>query len=237
MHKKLAITGFVFVLLLSAMVVNLTEANPLPTPMITVHSPKNNVVYPSSTVQLSFTPIQSEDRNFTLFTYVIDGQSPVATNGTATLTDLPSGSHTLTIYCTYNHQIGNRTYEYKDQVAYIVYFSTEYSMAWITFTISVVASLAVIPSLLFFRRRQIVARLKGEKSGVFWLGTMLLVVATLVFALSAWQVTQDYLFPYWPKGIMIHFPNELIIVGALVFVAVGLVMMRFGTSPSLDMKR
>lgn len=229
MNKKLAITGFVFVLLLSAIVVNLAEANPLPTPMVVVHSPKNNEVYPSNTVQLNFTPIQSDYRNSTLFTYVLDGQSSVATNGTATLTDLPSGSHTLTIYCTYIHQIGNRTYEYKDQVANVVYFSTEYSTARITFTVIAVAAITILPASLFFKRRQIAARLKGEKGGSFWLGAMLLVSATLAFALTAWQMTEDYLFPYWPKGIAIHLPNGFILFGALIFVAIGLVLMRFGT--------
>jgi hypothetical protein len=230
LNKKLAITCLIFVLFLSAMVFDVAKANPLPSPMVVVHSPKNNEIYPSSTVQLSFTPIQVYDRNFTSFTYILDDQSPVATNGTATLTDLSSGSHTLKIYCAFSIQFGNITHDYKDQVAYVVYFSSEYSTAWVAFTIISVAILTVIPSLLFFRRRQIVARLKIKKTGVFWLGALLFVLGSLALIPYAWNVTVDSLFPYWPKGLEVSLSFYFsFIVASIFLVGLGLVMMWIGT--------
>ncbi len=200
MKNKLVLTGFIVAVFLLVMIVGVVQANPLPSPMVIVHSPKNNEIYPSSIVQLNFTPIYVDDKNFTSFTYVLDGQSPVATNGTATLTDLSSGSHTLKIYCTFCIQCGNITHDYKDQVTYIVYFSSEYSTAWVAFTIISVAILTVIPSLLFFKRRQITTRLKGKKTGVFWLGTLLFILGSLAFVPFAWKVTTDSLFPFLAKG-------------------------------------
>jgi hypothetical protein len=177
---------------------------------VNVHSPKNDEIYPSNTVQLSFTPIRVDDMNFTSFTYVLDGQSPVAINGTATLTNLPPGQHILTIYCSYNihyfsrtYEFLNRTYEYKDQIANVVYFTTQYSIPWITFTIITVSAATIIPSMLFFKRRQIKARLMLKKTGVFWLGTFLLVSGSLALVPFAWKITMDSLFPYWPRGVAV----------------------------------
>ncbi len=199
------------------MVVGVAQANPLPPTWVNVHSPKNDEIYPSNTVQLSFTPIRVDDMNFTSFTYVLDGQSPVAINGTATLTNLPPGQHILTIYCSYNihyfsrtYEFLNRTYEYKDQIANVVYFTTQYSIPWITFTIITVSAATIIPSMLFFKRRQIKARLMRKKTCVFWLGTFLLVSGTLaLFRLlgrlqwipsfhigqEAWRFLCPFIFP------------------------------------------
>jgi hypothetical protein len=235
MKNKLVLTGFIVAVFLLVMVVGVAQANPLPSPMVIVHSPKNNEIYPSRTVQLNFTPIYVDDKNFTSFTYVLDGQSPVATNGTATLSNLSPGQHTLTIYCSYNYfsrtfEFLNRTYEYKDEVANVVYFTTEYSVPWITFTIIAVATVTIIPSLLFLKRRQITTRLKGKKTGVFWLGTFLFILGSLAFIPFAWKVIADSLFPYWPKGLDVSPSFYFSFIGALIFtVGVGLFMMWIGT--------
>ncbi len=244
MKNKLVITGFIFAVLLSVMVVGVAQANPLPPTWVTVCSPKNDQIYSSSTVQLSFIPIHSDDINFTSFTYVLDEQSLIATNGNATLTNLPSGLHTLKIYCSYNiyyfnrtYEFLNRTYEYKDQIANVVYFNTQYSIPWITFTIITVSAATILPSVLFFKRRQIKARLMRKKTWVFWLGTFLLVSGTLALVPFAWKATMDSLFPYWPRGVAVSLSFYFPFIGALIFiVGVGLVMMWIGTrnGKSLD---
>ena len=217
----------------------MVQANPLPPTLVDVHSPKNDEIYPSSTVQLVFTPINVDDKNFTSFSYVLDDQSPVATNGTATLTNLPPGQHTLTIYCSYNISLFNSTYEflnrtctYKDQVANVVYFTTEDSVPWITFTIIAVAIVTMVPSLLLFKRRQITSRLRGKKSGVFWLGAILMILGNLAFIPFSWQAATDYLFPYWPRGLNVLPPFWLVTIVYSVFMVVGVCMIWRGTQKS-----
>jgi hypothetical protein len=232
MNKELAIAGFVFVLLLTATVVDVAKANPLPMPMVSIDSPKNNEVYPSSTVELHFTPRPSSYQNFMSLTYVLDGQPPKATNGTTTLTDLPSGSHILTVYVTYTYQIGNTTYETKDAIGAIVYFSTQYSTAWVTITIITLSAATLIPSLLFFKRRQIATRLRCKKRDTFWVGTAFLAFGVLVFVSFTWQTVKDYLFPYWPRSMLIFPPSWLVLIVALTFMGMGLSMMTSGTKKS-----
>jgi len=150
---------------------------------------------------------------------------------------LPPGQHILTIYCSYNihyfsrtYEFLNRTYEYKDQIANVVYFTTQYSIPWITFTIITVSAATIIPSMLFFKRRQIKARLMLKKTGVFWLGTFLLVSGSLALVPFAWKITMDSLFPYWPRGVAVSLSFYFPFIGALIFiVGAGLVMMLIGT--------
>ncbi len=194
-----------------------------------------------STLQARFNlillPINVDDKNFTSFSYVLDGQSPVATNGTATLANLPPGQHSLTIYYSYDihcfsrtYEFLNRTYEYKDQIANVVYFTTQYSIPWITFTVITISAATIIPSMLFFKRRQIKARLMRKKTGVFWLGTFFFVSGSVVLVPFAWKATTDSLFPYWPRGVEISLSFYFPFVGALIFVVgAGLVMMWIGT--------
>jgi hypothetical protein len=100
-----------------------------------------------------------------------------------------------------------------------------------------IAVVTIIPLLLFFRRTQIVVRLKGKKKGKFWLGTMVLIVGILFFAPLAWQATKDFLFPPQPVSIYL-FPSYIIMVVVLIFIALGLVMMRSGTNAeNLSSKR
>ena len=161
----------------------------------------------------------------------------IASSNQRNCNHLPPGQHTLKIYCSYNiqyfsrtYQFLNRTYEYKDQIANVVYFTTQYSIPWITFTIITVSAATIIPSMLFFKRRQITARLKRKKTGVFWLGTLLFVLGSLALVPFAWKVTTDSLFPYWPRGVEVSPSFYFPFIGALIFtVGAGLVLMWIGT--------
>jgi hypothetical protein len=237
MNKKIAVTAFFLIVLLSTAIMGIVEANPLPPTWVTIHSPKNNEICPSSTVQLNFTPIKGSDKNFTSFTYVLDNQKPVATIGTSTLINLQPGPHTITIYCSYEIQYSNstysflnRTYEYKDEVANVVYFTAQYSTEWITFTAVVLCAVTIIPSTLFSRRRQILTRLRVKKTGFFWFGTFLFILSSLALVPFVWKVIMDSLFPHWPRGMEVSLSFYFPFIGAAVFsVGAGLFMMWFGT--------
>jgi len=121
MKKKLVIAATIILALLSSlMIVEIAVANPLTPPLIEINSPQNNQIYPLNTVQLNFSVLPDAWFNFTSFTYVFDGQPPVATNGTTILTDLPSGSHTLTIYGRGASSGGGTYYEHQDMLVAIV---------------------------------------------------------------------------------------------------------------------
>jgi len=86
---------------------------------------------------------------------------------------------------------------------------------------------------VFIKRRQIAIRLKGKKAGVFWLGSILLVLSTSVFLLFSWFTAKDYLFPYWPKGLTVYlFPYWLTAIVCVAFMTVGFGLMWGGTQRS-----
>jgi hypothetical protein len=227
MQKPYAIISLVMLLVLLSTVACYAAANPLPAPIVTVESPKNNYVYPTNTVDLHFTLLRHISADSVSFTYALDNQSPVETNGTVTLKNLPAGSHTITIYGKATSQ-GNTYFGQENMVVAIVYFSTEYSIAWIMVAAVTLVTAAIIPSSLYLRRRQIASRLKGKKTGVFWLGSILLALGAIVFVLSSWKAANDYLFPYWPKGITIY-SYPLTAIFCIAFMAVGFGMMWKGT--------
>jgi hypothetical protein len=222
--KQLAlISSLIFMLLLSLNSgAQIVSANPISVPSINVNSPENNKIYSSNQITLNFTV--NGVRNYTSFSYSLDGQEPIDTNKSGVLTNLPSGSHTLKIY-------GNAyddTYWNGHELLSIVYFSTIYSTAWVTFTLILTASLATLSLLIFFGRKRIAARLKREKGPIFWLGLLCFLFFTcLVFIPSFGHLANDYLFPKFPVefevsptfGIMISIP----------FMAIGLLLMYFGT--------
>jgi hypothetical protein len=154
----------------------------------------------------------------------------VTTDGHTTLTNLAWGSHELTIYTNRTLAAMGFVQEEKNMVASVVYFSVIYSPALVT-VIAITLPAAIIVSLsLFFKRRPIVARLKGEKSGVFWLGTLLFVPAFLILIVFSSIVANDYLFPYWPKGLIFYlFPYWLTAIVCIIFTFIGFGLMWRGT--------
>jgi hypothetical protein len=146
----------------------------------------------------------------------------VTTDGHTTLTNLSWGSHELTIYANRTLAAMGFVQEDKNMVASVVYFSVVYSPALVT-VVAITLPAAIIVSLsLFFRRRQIVARLKGKKSSVFWFGTLLFVPGFLIFIVFSSMVANDYLFPYWPKGLIFYlFPYWLTAIVCIIFMGIG----------------
>ena len=224
MDKQLALIATVILMLFLSLNsgVQMVSANPISLPPINVNSPENNKIYSSNQVTLNFTVIGY--RNYTSFSYSLDGQEPIDTNKSGVLTNLPPGSHTLIIY-------GNATddtYWNGHELLNIVYFSTIYSTAWLTFTLILTVSLATLSLLIFFRRKQIATRLKQEKKFSFWLGLPCFLFFTcLVFIPSFWHWANDYLFPRFP--VEIESSPIFGIIISIPFMVIGLLLMYFGT--------
>ena len=220
---KVCATVFLALLLSLTLAVQMVSANPLFSPPIKVNSPENDKIYPSNQVPLNFS-VMNAYPNYTSFSYSLDGKEPQNTNQSCVLTNLPSGSHTLIIY-------GNSTedtYWGGHELLDIVYFSTTYSTAGLTFGLILATSLATLSLLIFFGRKRIATRLKREKKFSFWLGLVgFLFFTCFVFIPSFWHWANEYLFP--------HFPNELEVspifgfIFSLPFMALGLVLMWVGT--------
>ena len=225
MDKKSALIATVTLVLLLSLTfgAQMVSANPISIPPINVNSPENNKIYASNQVELNFT-VRDAHRNYTSFSYSLDGQKLIDTNQSCFLTNLPSGSHTLIIY-------GNATddtYWNGHELLSIVYFSTIYSTALLTFTPILTASLAILSLLLFFGRKRIVTRLKRPKKFSLWLGLLSFLFFTVfVFIPSFWNWADDYLFPRFPVEIRVS--PIFGIFGSTPFMILGLLLMWFGT--------
>jgi hypothetical protein len=228
--KKRACQAIVILLLVFSLAAEAVTANPLPPWIISVDSPSNNKIYPSNNVELDFDPSQrSHSVNFTSFAYSVDGQAAEPTNGSTLLTGLPSGSHVLTIYGTFQLVGENKTYTH--DIA-IIYFSTVYSTQWVVFTL-ILLTFSVITGLpLIVKRKPIAARLRGKKTDKFWLGVVSLSFFTLLLALWVWASVSDYLYPHHSYGLVAYLPVEItFIIGFIVFafIVLGLYLMYLGT--------
>ena len=178
-------------------------ANPLMPRMIEITSPQNNQVCPSNSVWLNFTALTNFSQNFTSFSYSIDGQESITTDGSTLMTGLGSGSHTLKIYGNSTHD----DYTYNDQLLEVVYFSITYSTVWITFIIVACAFIAVTFLVLLVNRRSLVKRLKSKKTVAFWVGLVCFLGSGAVFVVpSTWQILGDYLFPHYKYGAITIYP-------------------------------
>ncbi len=157
-------------LLVAAPALGSAYANPINPPLINVDSPQNNKIYPSGEVQLNFIVVPNELITFTSATYSLDGQPEHATNGSTTLTSLPAGSHKLTVYGKGTYTIGGQMYEY-NSVEAVIYFSVQYSTAWVTFAAVFAVAVSTVSITLWLTRRHTVSAFRGKKlagSGSGW---------------------------------------------------------------------
>ncbi len=199
------------------------SANPIFVPPIKVNSPESNRIYPTNQVTLNFT-VTYAYHNYTGFSYSLDGKEPRETNQSSVLANLPSGSHKLIIYGNSSSEKYGSDHELLD----IVYFSTSYSPALLTFGLMLTVCIATLTPLLFFGRKRIANRLKAEKRSSFWLGLLCFLFFTfLVFLPSLWHWTNDYLFPRFPSGIEISPLFNITL--SVPFMCLGLFLMWFGT--------
>jgi hypothetical protein len=233
MGKDQAIAAITVITLLLSLtfvptVMKVARADPIPDWFIQVNSPQNDKIYPSNTVEVNFTIIPNPFLNYTSFSYSLDDRDNKSTNGNTVLASLSAGSHKLTIYGTYNAISENQTFT---SIVAVLYFSTVFSTTWIVFTVTLAAVVLVIGLLFFARRKQIVARLKGKKTRMFWLGlTSFLLFAALFFVPSVWQMTEDYLFPHYSFELTAYFlPQSIPAIIGLVFMSLGLLLMILGT--------
>jgi hypothetical protein len=66
---------------------------------------------------------------------------------------------------------------------------------------------------------------EGEKQGLFWLGLIILAFASIILFATLWQ----FVYIDWYMDISWMFRNSFpIIVGAVVFIFIGLYMMKSG---------
>lgn len=232
--KRQTVLVVILTLLLSlafaSTVFKVVAADPIPEWFVQVNSPQNDKIYPSNTVEVNFVVTPNSELAYSSFTYSIDGQAAKPTNGNTVLTDLPSGSHTLTIYGTGNW---STTQVFSDTPVAVIYFSTVYSTAWVELSAISVAAIAAIGLFLFWKHKQIAARFKGEKTGSFWGGLTLFLLFTALFIPSAWGITYNALFPRYSFG-MITSPQlvDAFLVIILVFMAVGVLLMVHGSKPN-----
>ncbi len=231
MKSKGTIAILAIVLVMSS-VVGEAVANPITPPMVVVATPQNNHVYPQNSVWLNFTvlPIAIKDFNFSSFSYSLDGQAAQTTDGATLLTNLPSGSHTLAIY-------GKAGYGYwkdKDMLLDVLYFSTNYSTAWVGFIVVLLATSVPMSVGLFVNRRAVAGRLRQKKTGSFWVGlACFLFFAVFVFGPSIWQLTNKYLFPLYGHGALAISTVPGAIFG-LILMVVGFLLMVMGTRQRPD---
>jgi magnesium-transporting ATPase (P-type) len=149
-----------------------------------------------------------------------------ATNGDNLLTGLSAGSHKLTIYGkSSSGYFANQNVELE-----IVYFSINYSSAWVTFALSISVLVAVLSLGLFVNRRRFMAGLRGKKNGFFWIGLVVTILTSLIFVPFAWKMLIFYLFPYDTRGsIDLAFFPVLFVLCGLIIVGLGLLLMVVGT--------
>jgi hypothetical protein len=145
-------------------------------------------------------------------------------NQTFHLQNLSAGSHKLTIY-------GNVSAGYfanQTELLSIVYFNVYYSSNCVTFILSLFIFVALASLVLFVSRQRLITRLKGEKNGYFWLGSVLAILASLLVVPLGWGMLNDYLFPYY-NYLRIQVSPGPFVIGGLVALCVGIIFMGFGT--------
>ncbi|MGD6853007.1 MAG: hypothetical protein ACQCN6_13190 [Candidatus Bathyarchaeia archaeon] len=76
------------------------------------------------------------------------------------------------------------------------------------------------------------ARLRAKKNAFFWLGLLMIVLASLFVIPVGYRILSDYLFPYDNRGAIAVNPvtfvfDSLIIIGVgIIFLAVGTINIR-----------
>src|SRR3972149_1596914 len=162
MKKALALT-LLLALLLSALAgllfVGLAKANFDAPEGIWVSSPQNKVYF-STEVELTFATYWS-GTNVRSFNYSLDGQANVAITGNTTLTGLSWGSHNLLV-----HGYGNLR---SQPVQFDVFLPTRVIHAFAMLIVVVGIGL-----LVYFKKHQLAMAFKGEKTGLFWGGLLVL---------------------------------------------------------------
>lgn len=222
---------------LAAQAISFVSANPINPPLIQVNSPQNNKIYATNEVQINFSVVPNNWVNFTSATYSLDGQPAKPVNESTTLTGLASGSHTLTVYGNGTYSYGGQVHEY-NSVEALIYFSVQFSTSWVTFAATATAAISIVSLITLWKRRPIVAALKGKKAARFWVGLASFLFFTCVFFVpGVWLMASDYLYPHYSRGItsVVFYPwGTMIFVS--IFMGIGLYLMWSGTKRSSPQK-
>jgi|GEM_PF-5355137 hypothetical protein len=191
---------------------------------IEVTSPENNYVYPSGDVWLKFAPTNGLDVNFSSYSINLDGQQQQIASNETLLRNLPAGSHKLTIY----GNVSTGYFTNQTEMLAIVYFNVTYSSNWVTFTLALSVTVALLSAILFVNRRLITARLKGKKNAFFWLGLITVILASFIVVPLGYTMLNSYLFPYYDY-LVIRLRPDPFVYGGLAAIGVGILLMVFGT--------
>jgi hypothetical protein len=221
--QKMATILLVSLLIVAASNLAVCEANMPRSGWIEVTSPENNYVYPSGDVWLKFAPLNSLDSNFSSFSINLDGQELKIPNEETLLHNVSAGSHKLIIY-------GNVSSGYFanqiEQLA-IVYFNVSYSSNWVIFLLSLSVFVTMLSLVLFVNRRLLVARLRGRKNAFFWLGLLIVILASLFVVPLGYKMLNNYLFPYYDY-LLIEYADPFV-YASLVAMGIGFLFMALGT--------
>jgi hypothetical protein len=203
-------------------------ANPVAMPVVNVQSPINNQNYPTNDVELKAMAYAiSSSINFSLTYYILDDQQAVSTNGTTILSGLSAGSHTLKLYGIRSvFDVYTNSTKSIEELGSVVYFSVVYPTQWVILTVILVLVLAITSLVLFKKRGQIKAALERPKRDVFYFGAVLLFFSSIFIILFGWQISDFYLFPYWPLGMV--FVPILPFIISVFFLLLGLTLTWFG---------
>ncbi len=158
----------------------------------------------------------------TSITYSLDGNVEIMTNGSTLLSGLSAGSHSLALYAKFSAD--------RDDYGFMItkiYFSVNYSSAWVTFAAVFSVVLAVSLLALFVTRRRLVAALKRQKTAPFWVGLGFLILGALFLGLIAWGKVYNFLFPVYRSSLVVDliYPS---LIFSLLLTGVGLALMRRG---------
>ncbi len=221
MKRKLLTLALILALIIAAsatFLASLAEANPVPPELIAVGSPQDNKTYSSTELELNFTQLPDTGWNFTSFHYSLDGKTKVATNGSAVLTGLSYGSHTLTIYGTGTYTNDNRTSGPYEQILEERYFSIVFSTGWTVLSIVLVA--ATCAGLLL--RKKLVNAFSGKKTITSWFGAVWLLFSAALTSFTTWAIINKYLYPHYPPDL------DFSLAGNLVYIALGICSILIG---------
>lgn len=199
------VSALLIIVLTGTFTFNSVQANPIPIKYIIIDSPSDNNVYFSTTIPLNFTVLPDPEMNFSSLEYSLDGNLRVTYNGSAALTGLSYGSHTLTVYGIFTHITHNQTYGPYEEVSQ-AYFGVGFTTEWI-----VVSSvlLAFVCSGLLLRKRLINA-FRGKKTGLFWFGVIWVLFFAAVTSLPLYEILTHYLYPHYSPFLLFSYSSNLI---------------------------
>ena len=174
----------------SAFIIKFSPEANLQSPAVSIYSPKNGI-YETSDIPLTF---KVNDQT-SFFSYIIDGQQPVAITGNTTLNGLTVGAHILTVYVRDSAGL----VETSQTIPFTISARFPSEIVFVAIAITVVSSIIFLlymkrRSLSDFRKSGVKSLLKKQNLGAITQNKMVwtLIIISLCFVL----VFVQFFFPY-----------------------------------------